>query len=65
MNQDDPKDKVSVTGQGKMLSFLRFSVPGVSCSLSRRKNHAKLSDREVLDSNSNKGQQRVLANKFS
>lgn len=64
MNQNDSKDNVKVRGQRKMLSFLLLSVLGVLCSPLRRKDHARLNDREVLDSNSKKGQKKSWANKF-
>lgn len=65
MNPKDSKDNVKVTGQRKMLSFLLLSVLGVLCSPLRRKDQERLNDREVLDSDSKKGQYKSWANKFN
>lgn len=52
-NQNNSKDKVKVTGQRRMLSFLLFSAWNDLCCLLRKKDHARLNDREGLASNSN------------
>lgn len=64
MNQNDSKDKLKVRGRRGM--FPSSSSVRVFCALFlRRKEHARLQDREVPDGYSNERSGRALANKFN